>query len=86
MDSKGKNIVDFGSARKNLKKKRKADQRTAKEKQAAVNRAKFGRTKAEKMRDKLRQKRDQDQHEGNKIKPLFPAPGQNPEKEQDPKE
>ncbi len=80
MDSKGKNIVDFGSARKNLKIKKKADRRAAKEQQAAENRAKFGRTKAEKKRDKKNEQNAERQHEGNKIKTLFPAPSEDPQK------
>ncbi len=78
MDSKGKNIVDFGSARKNLKNKKKADLRAAKEKQAEENRVKFGRTKAEKSRDKQTKDQNQKLHDGSKIEPLFPAPSQDP--------
>ncbi|MDF1846960.1 MAG: DUF4169 family protein [Parvibaculaceae bacterium] len=78
MDSKGKNIVDFGSARKNLKNKKKADQRASKEKQAEENRVKFGRTKAEKSRDKQAKHQNQKRHDGSKIEPLFPAPSQDP--------
>lgn len=78
MDSKGKNIVDFGSARKNLKNKKKAEQRAAKEKQAEENRVKFGRTKAEKKRDKQTKDQHQKRHDGNKIEPSFPARSQDP--------
>ncbi len=78
MDSKGKNIVDFGSARKNLKMKKKADRRAAKEKHAAENRTKFGRTKAEKARDKKNEQNAERNHEGNKIETLFPAPSEDP--------
>lgn len=80
MDSKGKNIVDFGSARKNLKMKKKADRRAAKEKQASENRTKFGRTKAEKARDKKTEQNTKRQHEGNKIETLFPAPSEDSQK------
>ncbi|MCE7999364.1 MAG: DUF4169 family protein [Rhodobiaceae bacterium] len=78
MDSKGKNIVDFGSARKNLKNKKKEDQRAAKEKQAEENRVKFGRTKAEKKRDKQTTDRREKKHDGHKIEPMFPAPSEDP--------
>lgn len=62
MDSKGKNIVDFANARQNLRRKKKQDERAAKEKQAVENRAKFGRTGAEKKRDKLERLKRETRH------------------------
>lgn len=57
MDSKGKNIVDFGAARKNLRRKAKDQARADKEARAAENRIRFGRTGAQKKRDKLEEDR-----------------------------
>ena len=69
MDSKGKNIVDFGSARKNLRLKDKDAAREAKERQAAENRARFGRTSAQKRRDKLEEARRRKQHDNHERDP-----------------
>ena len=44
------NVIKFGKAKKAIK-------RQAKEKRAAANRAKFGRTKTEKIRDKSHSKK-----------------------------
>ncbi len=49
-----------------LSKARKANARDAKEQQAAENRVKFGRTKAEKQRDKALQALEQKRHEALK--------------------
>ena len=65
MDSKDKNIVDFGAARKNLRKKTKQEARDEKERQAQENRIRFGRTGAEKKRDKLEAERTRKTHEGH---------------------
>ena len=52
MDTKGKNIVDFGTERKNLKQKAKQDARAEKDRKAEENRVRFGRTGAQKKREK----------------------------------
>ncbi|PCJ71921.1 MAG: hypothetical protein COA62_05015 [Rhodobiaceae bacterium] len=69
MDSKGKNIVDFGHARKNLRQKVKDAARTEKEKKAAENRARFGRTGAQKKRDKLEETRRKKLHDDHQRGP-----------------
>ncbi len=69
MDSKGKNIVDFGNARKNLRQKAKQDATTEKEKRAAENRARFGRTGAQKQRDKLEAAKHKELHDGHQRDP-----------------
>ncbi|MEQ9520269.1 MAG: DUF4169 family protein [Parvibaculum sp.] len=66
MDFKGKNIVDFADARQNLRRKKKDDAREAKERQAAENRAKFGRTGAQKKQDKLERLKQADAHADHK--------------------
>jgi len=63
MDSKGKNIVDFGTARKKLNKKTKQEARDDKERQAQENRIRFGRTGAEKKKEKLDALRKQKIHD-----------------------
>lgn len=57
--SKNEAVIKFSAAKKALKKSRK-------EKQAAENRAKFGRTKAEKLRDKNAKKTMVTHIEGHK--------------------
>jgi uncharacterized protein DUF4169 len=57
MDSKDKNIVDFGVARKNLRQKAKQQARDEKEKRAEENRIRFGRTGAQKKQDRLEKAR-----------------------------
>lgn len=69
MDSKGKNIVDFGGARKNLRRKVKDAARAEKEKQAAENRVRFGRTSAQKKRDKLEEARRKKLHDDHQRDP-----------------
>lgn len=51
----------------NLNQKRKAKARTVKEKQASQNRIKFGRTKEEKLKEKLKTKQAQKHLEGHKL-------------------
>ncbi|MBG51678.1 MAG: DUF4169 family protein [Alphaproteobacteria bacterium] len=62
MDSKGKNIVDFTDARKNLRRKKKDAVRAAKEQQAAENRTRYGRTGAEKKQDRLEKLKREEAH------------------------
>ena len=69
MDSKGKNIVDFGHARKNLRQKGKDATRAEKEKKADENRARFGRTGAQKQRDKLEEARRKKLHDDHQRDP-----------------
>lgn len=66
MDTKGKKIVDFGAARKNLKQKAKQDARTEKDRKAEENRVRFGRTGAQKKREKEQIARRKTLLEGHK--------------------
>lgn len=51
----------------NLNKKRKRKVREAAEKQAAANRVRFGRTKAEKVRDEAEAERERRDLDGHRI-------------------
>lgn len=53
----------------NLRKARKARERSAAEKQAEQNRAKFGQTKPEKTLRKLEDTRAKNAHEAGKLEP-----------------
>lgn len=68
MDSDGGNIVNFSSFRKTSRDEKKRAAKQEKEKTAAANRVRFGRTGAEKKREKLEAKRRARLLEGKKLK------------------
>ena len=67
MNSREKNIVDFTTARQKVKRGKKQAARDEKEKTAAANRAKFGRTKTEKQFEAAQRKRAQKDHSGKQL-------------------
>jgi ATPase subunit of ABC transporter with duplicated ATPase domains len=67
MDSDGGNIVNFSSFRKTSRDERKRANRQQKEKDAAANRVRFGRTGAEKKQAKREAERRARLHEGKKL-------------------
>ncbi len=67
MDSDGGNIVNFSSFRKTSRDERKRANRQQKEKTAAANRVRFGRTGAEKKQAKLEAERRARLLEGKKL-------------------
>lgn len=67
MDSDDKNIVDFTTARQKVKRGKKQAARDEKDKIAAANRAKFGRTKTEKQFEAAQRKRARNDHSGKQL-------------------
>lgn len=67
MDSDGGNIVNFSSFRKTSRDEKKRAAKQEKEKTAAANRIRFGRTGAEKKREKLEAERRARLLEGKKL-------------------
>ena len=67
MDSDGGNIVNFSSFRKTSRDEKKRAAKQEKEKVAAANRVRFGRTGAEKKREKLEAERRARLLEGKKL-------------------
>lgn len=67
MDSDGGNIVNFSSFRKTSRDERKRAAKQEKEKTAAANRVRFGRTGAEKKQAKLEAERRARLLEGKKL-------------------
>lgn len=63
----------------NLRQARKARARAEKEAQAQENRARFGRTGAEKQRDADTAERDERRHDGHRIDPLLGDNDQDPD-------
>lgn len=61
----------------NLRRARKNKARATKATHAATNRAKFGRTKAEKEREELQSLLDNERLEGHRIPDRDPLPGDN---------
>ena len=53
----------------NLRRRRKADRRAEAERAAELNRARFGRPKAERERDAAEKARAAEAHDGHKIEP-----------------
>lgn len=67
MDSDGGNIVNFSSFKKTSRDEKKRANRQQKEKTAAANRVRFGRTGAEKKQAKLEAERRARLLEGKKL-------------------
>lgn len=75
MDSDGGNIVNFSSYKKSVRDEKKRAAKKQKEETAAANRVRFGRTGAEKKREKTEAERRARLLEGKKLSATEPEKG-----------